>query len=576
MYIIEDFTFPEIIRKSTSHYGDRLALSVLGGPQFSYRDVDRTSARIAAGLQSAGIRKGDRVAILAESSPYWGMACLATGRIGAIAVPILTDFTTEQIKNILAHSGAKLLFCSERQLAKVGDTGLGLTVFDIRTGMPYGREGPAGNETFTPVDVDGDDTLLIVYTSGTTGLSKGVVLSHRNIISNAVACRSIIRLNRLDRLLSILPMAHTYEFTLGFIIPYTSGSRIFYLDRPPSVTVLLPALKTVRPTIMLSVPLVIEKMYRSSILPRLQKMKLYGNRLFRPILIRVAGMKMKRLFGGKLRFFGIGGAPLSADVEEFLHEAGFPYAIGYGLTETSPLLAGSPPAKTCLRSTGPALKGVTLRIADPRPGSGEGEIQAKGPNVFKGYYRDEDRTKEAFTDDGWFRTGDLGFRDKKGRIHVRGRIKTMILGASGENIYPEEIEAVLNQSPYVAESLVFEDAENGLTALVYLKSEMLENIEARIQDGIEGITALVGTALGNGEKQPSQAGKASPSAIGNALSEAEQKIAGLLASIKKEANEKLASFSKIRSIKRHQEPFEKTPTQKIKRFLYGKTRPQKP
>ncbi|HCO48525.1 MAG TPA: AMP-dependent synthetase, partial [Spirochaetaceae bacterium] len=343
---------------------------------------------------------------------------------------------------------------------------------------------------------------MLVYTSGTTGLSKGVMLSHRNILSNAFGCRSIIILHRTDRLLSILPLAHTYEFTIGFVIPLLSGSHIHYLDRPPSATVLLPALKAVRPTIMLSVPLVIEKIYRSNIKPTLEGMKLYSSPVFKPLLIRFAGIKLRKTFGGRIRFFGVGGAPLSSDVEDFLKKAGFPYAIGYGLTESSPLLAGCPPSRTFLHSTGPALKGVEIRIADPSAGTGAGEIQAKGANIFKGYFKDPERTKEAFTEDGWFKTGDLGFIDAKGRIFVKGRLKTMILGASGENIYPEEIEAVLNQSPYVAESLVV-DGEAGLTAFVYLKSEVLENLEARIQDGLdvaEDISSRMGSALVSAEK----------------------------------------------------------------------------
>jgi len=218
-----------------------------------------------------------------------------------------------------------------------------------------------------------------------------------------------------------------------------------------------------------------------------------------------------------------------------------------------------------LRCTGPALKGVSLRIADPRPDTEEGEIQAKGDNIFKGYFKDEGKTREAFTEDGWFKTGDLGFIDDKKRVFVRGRLKTMILGASGENIYPEEIEAVLNQSPYVAESLVVEEG-NGLTAFVYLKSEVLENLEARIQDGIDAageISSRLGTAIAQAEKSVAQS-------LGQAWGDAEKAGAKLLESIRRETHEKLASFSRIRTIKLHEGPFEKTPTQKIKRFLYTK------
>lgn len=582
MYNLETYTLVEMIEKSVKHYAARPALSMLGGECFSYGEVDIASKKYASIFRAYGIAEGERIVLLAESSPYWGITYLGIVRTGAIVVPILTDFTSEQIKNIIVHSGAKIVVCSDKLFQKLQALDLSVIILDIKDSsckkMPSGMTIPvpaARTEeeirSFKSASPKADDTAMIVYTSGTTGLSKGVMLSHKNILSNAVGCRSIILLRRTDRLLSILPLAHTYEFTIGFIIPFLAGSHIFYLDRPPAVTVLLPALRAVRPTIMLSVPLVIEKVYRSNIKPTLEGMKLYKNPIFKPLLIRFAGIKLKKTFGGALRFFGVGGAPLAPDVEEFLKKAGFPYAIGYGLTETSPLLAGCAPSRTRLRSTGPALNGVRLRIADPRPDTKEGEIQAKGDNIFKGYYKDENRTRESFTEDGWFKTGDLGYIDGKGRLFVRGRLKTMILGASGENIYPEEIEAVLNQSPYVAESLVVED-EKGLAALVFLKSEVLENLEAAIQDKLEeaeNLSTRIETALTNAEKSVAQT-------IGHAIGDAEKAAGKLLESIKKEANEQLASFSKIRTIKLHKEPFEKTPTQKIKRFLYTKNKDDQP
>jgi len=582
MYTLENFTLVEMVEKSAQHYGSLPAFSMVGGERLSYRDVESASKKIATIIRSYGIEEGARIALLAENSARWGVAYLGIVRAGAIVVPILTDFTAEQIRNIIAHSGAKAVICSSKLFQKILTPDLSILALDVKDGS---RRDPSNGLTiegtstvpdealrsFKPTSPRPDDTAMIVYTSGTTGLSKGVMLSHKNIISNASACRTIIVLHRTDRLLSILPLAHTYEFTIGFVIPFLAGSHIFYLDRPPSSTVLLPALKSVRPTIMLSVPLVIEKVYRSNIKPTLEGMKLYSNAFFKPLLITFAGIKLKKTFGGKLRFFGVGGAPLSADVEEFLKKAGFPYAIGYGLTECSPLLAGCSPAKTFLRCTGPALRGVSLRIADPRPDTMEGEIQAKGDNIFKGYFKDEAKTRETFTEDGWFKTGDLGFIDNKKRLFVRGRLKTMILGASGENIYPEEIEAVLNQSPYVAESLVVEE-ESGLTAFVYLKSEVLENLEARIQDGLDAagnISSRLGTAIAQAEKSVAHS-------LGHALGDAEKAGTKLLESIRKETNEKLASFSRIRTIKLHDGPFEKTPTQKIKRFLYTKGKDNSP
>ena len=561
MLAFKKFNLAELPELSAAKYDSRPALSMVVGSVYTYRDFERLSRGIAQALASNGIKKGDRVALLAENSPQWVIAWFGIVRAGAIVVPILNDFMPKQIANIIQHSGAKIVFASNKLKAKLVEISPEPEIWDVSKDFE-----PSADSVELPA-VEADDLAMIVYTSGTTGISKGVMLSHRNILSNAIACKSIITLRRTDRLLSILPLAHTYEFTIGMVIPLLYGAHIFYLDRPPSASALLPALKAVRPTIMLSVPLVIEKVYQSGIAPELNGMKLYKNKLMRPLILRIAGMKLKKTFGGHLRFFGIGGAPLAAEVEEFLKKAHFPYAIGYGLTETAPLIAGCAPKATFLRSTGPVLKGVELRIADPKTSTGEGEIQARGPNIFKGYWKDEARTKEAFTEDGWFCTGDLGSIDNKGRLFVRGRLKTLILGASGENIYPEEIESILNQMPEVEESLVVEE-EDGLTALVCLKSEVLDNIGARLQDHLDAVGDLgsrVGQAIAQAEKSVT-------GSVNQALTDTEKAIEHLLENLRKEANSRLAAFSRIQRVKLHPEPFEKTPTQKIKRFLYGKAK----
>jgi len=561
MLAFKKFNLAELPELSAAKYDSRPALSMVVGSVYTYRDFERLSRGIAQALASNGIKKGDRVALLAENSPQWVIAWFGIVRAGAIVVPILNDFMPKQIANIIQHSGAKIVFASNKLKAKLVEISPEPEIWDVSKDFE-----PSADSVELPA-VEADDLAMIVYTSGTTGISKGVMLSHRNILSNAIACKSIITLRRTDRLLSILPLAHTYEFTIGMVIPLLYGAHIFYLDRPPSASALLPALKAVRPTIMLSVPLVIEKVYQSGIAPELNGMKLYKNKLMRPLILRIAGMKLKKTFGGHLRFFGIGGAPLAAEVEEFLKKAHFPYAIGYGLTETAPLIAGCAPKATFLRSTGPVLKGVELRIANPKTSTGEGEIQARGPNIFKGYWKDEARTKEAFTEDGWFCTGDLGSIDNRGRLFVRGRLKTMILGASGENIYPEEIESILNQMPEVEESLVVEE-EDGLTALVCLKSEVLDNIGARLQDHLDAVGDLgsrVGQAIAQAEKSVT-------GSVNQALTDTEKAIERLLENLRKEANSRLAAFSRIQRVKLHPEPFEKTPTQKIKRFLYGKAK----
>jgi long-chain acyl-CoA synthetase len=571
MYSIERYTIPELIEKSSIRYAERPALSMVQGEPIRYRELEPRTKRIAALLALLGIKKGDRVALLSENRPEWGIAYLGIARSGAIAVPIMIDFIPEQISNILSHSESAVLIVSSRLLAKVGGEGskrIVISVEDLKlVAAPAGTTYPSERSiddaaaAYIPPPIDADDLVSIVYTSGTTGHSKGVMLSHRNIVFDAEASRKFVVLRRTDRLLSVLPLAHTYEFTIGFIIPIMHGSAVYYLDRPPSATVLLPAMAAIKPTIFLSVPLLIEKTYRSAVKPALDKIGLYKVPLLKPVFDRLAGAKLKKSFGGKIRFFGIGGAPLAADVETFLHSAHFPYSIGYGLTETAPLLTGNKPGKVKAYTTGFAATGVELRIGDPRPDTGEGEIQARGLNVTRGYYKDPEKTKEIFTEDGWFRTGDLGVMEADGRITVRGRLKTMILGASGENIYPEEIEALLNSSPYVQESLVYGD-ETGLTALVHLKPEVLEELTARVKDGIEGA-----------EEAATRLGHAVGEAVGHAgesLGNAEKSAGHLLERIKKETNERLAAFSRVGTVKLQDEPFEKTPKQSIKRFLYPK------
>ena len=539
-YSFETDTLADIAPRSAI-FGDAPALGMVCGESISYRELDRYTLRCAAFLHSAGIGSGDRVAILSESRPEWGIASLGIARSGAVCVPILVDFPCAQIVNILAHSGSRAVFASERTKRKLDQAGLE-KVFPIEALSAFHADAALEEAAarYVAPKVKPTDLAAIVYTSGTTGLSKGVMLTHRNFIADALACDPVIRLDGEDLLLSILPLAHTYEYTIGFLIPMMSGAQIRYLDRPPSASVLMPALAKLRPTIMLSVPLVIEKVYRSGVKPSLEKILLYKLPFMRPILQRIAGKKLYASFGGRLRFFGIGGAPVDPEVEAFLLAARFPYAIGYGLTETAPLIAASAVGKTKLRVAGLPIGDADIRIArvEGAERSGIGEIQVRGAMVGPGYYHDKARTTEAFTKDRYFRTGDLGSFDRQGRVSVRGRIKTMILGASGENIYPEEVEAILNAAPEVVESLVYGDDE-GLTALVHLSPET--------------IAACVKSNVESAEKAAHQAADAA---------------AELLERIKREANERLTAFSRIKRMQLQSVPFEKTPTQKIKRFLY--------
>ncbi|MFO8145274.1 MAG: AMP-binding protein, partial [Candidatus Syntrophosphaera sp.] len=383
-----------------------------------------------------------------------------------------------------------------------------------------------------------DDMASLIYTSGTTGHSKGVMLSHKNLVLNAFITTRFQNVDSNDRLISILPLSHTYECTIGFIIPMMQGACVYYLDKPPTARVLVPAMQKIKPTMILTVPLIIEKIFKTQIHPQLTGnaafRRLYRMPFTRRILHKIAGKKLMKTFGGELHFFGIGGALLSEEVERFLSDAGFPYAIGYGLTETSPLIAGSNAREVRFRGTGSVLEHLKVRIADPDPKTRIGEIQVKGETVMLGYFKDPQRTAKAFTEDGYFKTGDLGMLRKGRYLYIVGRCKNVIVSASGENIYPEEVEARLNEHGAVLESLVFESGGQ-IQARVYLNQEYLEN-----HYDLEKLGNL-------------QAGRI---------------IKHVLEEVRVQANEKLSSFSRIQKIIEQTEPFEKTATQKIKRFLY--------
>ncbi|HSH20322.1 MAG TPA: AMP-binding protein, partial [Draconibacterium sp.] len=387
---------------------------------------------------------------------------------------------------------------------------------------------------------------ILIYTSGTTGDSKGVMLSQKNVIFNAIQSGHVQNIPEHFRFLSVLPLSHTYENTIGLILPIMSGANITYLRKPPTASILVPAMQKVKPDLMLTVPMIIEKVYKNSILPQIEKKAitriLHKNGITRKLIYRMAGKKLYQTFGGNLKFFGIGGAKLDAKTERFLRDAKFPYAIGYGLTETSPLLAGSNPSQTKFQAIGPKVIDCELIIHDPNPITGEGEIWGRGPNVMLGYYKNEARTREVLTEDGWFKTGDLGVFDKKGILTHKGRLKNLIVGPSGENIYPEEIESLINNFKHVVESLVIEQ-KGKLVALVHFDREELEKkwheMTSEITHDVKEIAHKV-----------------------------DETISELTNELKHYINERVNKFSKIQSFQSHPDPFKKTATQKIKRYLY--------
>ena len=553
---LHSLTLENLLVESTRNYGHYDVLSYVDGEPYSYRSFYNQVLSLRERLQNRGIKAGDRVILLSENQPNWAVCYFAVTTMGAVIVPILTDFHPDEIANIIDHSEPAAFCVSVKLIDKIrtalDDADKPAVCVDNLSEIPRPlpstklkaeSEGwqqiPAAEH---PVEMQGivkeDDTASIIYTSGTTGTSKGVMLSHKNIVYDAEAAADIPRLKPGDRLLSILPLAHTYECTIGLITPYLLGAHIFYLSKPPAPVVLLPALKQVRPRAVLSVPLLIEKIYRSVVLPKINKTWLTRNAYqlapVRKLINRLIGRGLIKIFGGNIHFFGIGGAALAEDVEFFLREARFPYAIGYGLTETAPLIAGCGPTVTRFRSTGPALPGVTVKIDNPDPETGEGEILVSGPNVMQGYFKDPAKSADVMTADGWFRTGDLGLLDEDGYLFIRGRLKNMILGPSGENIYPEEIEALINEYDFVSESLVVEQ-EGRLVALVHIDYESLKE---HVRDVAESAADI--------SKQANE----------------------YLAQLKRTVNKRLNVFSRVSDFLEKNEPFEKTPTKKIKRYLY--------
>jgi len=507
----------------------------INGKNFSYAESAAATNKISAFLSEQQLKKSEKVALISENRAEWGLCWLGITTMGCVAVPVMTDFASEQMLNILEHSEARFIYVSQRMFSKISESKLvkngSYSIID--EDPAFSSDSQAETSANVPDISAPDDIAALIYTSGTTGVSKGVLLSHRNIMTNAWDSTQVGPFLPGDAMLSVLPLAHMYEFTQGFMTPMLAGANITYLGLKPAPSLMMKAIEKVRPHFMLSVPLLIEKIYKSSVLGPISKSRvlsiLYRIPVFRKLLNKfVIGKKLLKTFGGRLKFFGIGGAPLSEKVERFLKEAAFPYAVGYGLTETSPCLAGSAPFETIFKGIGPEFEHVKLRVSD------DGEIQAFGPSVMSGYYKDEQRTDEVFTEDGWFKTGDLGSIDEKGNLYINGRLKNLILGPSGENIYPEEIENELKANPIVSECLVLKN-KLGLIARVCLDEDKLKNQYNELKHNVNNFPIWKEKTLED---------------------------------LRKSINKQLSSFSKLNRIIEQEIPFELTPSLKIKRFMY--------
>lgn len=528
-------TLARLYEYSTSAYPGRTFLNLLDTDcTYTYASFRKQCDALSKTLCQFGVGSGDHVAVLSPSMPNWAVAMFATVSFGRGFVPILPDSTETEVSNILTHSESKALFISRKMLSKVSAECMErLTLVIDIDDFSFIKSDDA---TFTCEgkcsDPMPDDLAALLYTSGTTGKAKGVMLSHRNFIGNIKVSVAHEKTTKRDVWFSVLPLAHTYELSIGLLYPMFVGASVNYMSRPPATTILLESLKKVKPTIMLTVPLIIEKIYKQSVVPTISRSKSLSwmDRHMHKTLCRIICRKLKKTFGGRIRFFGIGGAKLDPTVEEFLKIGKFPYSIGYGCTECAPMVCSSKLGQTVPGSIGTAVSTMEVRLNDVNPDTGEGEIVTRGENVMLGYYKDPERTLAAFTKDGWYRTNDLAVADDKGRFFIKGRLNNMILGPSGENIYPEEIEHVIDDMNEVNESIVVE-REGKLIALVNFDENAIDwNHE--------------------GEDEFFEKVEAHKKAVMDFV------------------NRRVKSNSRICGVEVMKEPFEKTATHKVRRFIY--------
>ncbi|MBM9511846.1 AMP-binding protein [Desulfogranum marinum] len=551
-------TLNELIDISCRRFRHLPATGMALEKPLSYKEFHVRILSLAAYLASLGVKRGDRVAILSENSHFWGMVYFAIVRLGAHVVPLFPDLPEADVHHILNEMECDIIFLTQRQIEKIydlkkelstvvtlddyiDDTGL-ITLQTLSSFLDKALDqfaAEAENETLTFPVVKAEDIASVLYTSGTSGFSKAVVLSHENLCSNAYSASGVMDIQAEWVFLSVLPISHTYEFTTGFLLPLLTGGRVVYAGKTPTPAILQRICAKERPHVMLVVPLVIEKIFKKRVVPAVEKSKMLSFacrfNIGRKMVYKKIGSKLTDFFGGRLQLMGIGGAALNPEVETFLRDAGFPFLVGYGLTESSPLLAGGPHGdKTVnLGSVGKPVPRVEVRIDEGRFEDGIGEIQARGPNIMQGYLNDPEATQATFTEDGWLKTGDLGFLDSEGNLYIKGRSKSVIVLSNGENVYPEAIEHKVNSCPYVVESLVVEN-RGVLEVWVYPDYEFIDN-----------------------------------KTVGKSRTQRHHFISSMLEEMRVEVNEKLPPSSRLSRVLERREPFIKTATHKIKRYLYS-------
>lgn len=543
--------FVEFLEKSIRDNWEHEALADYKGESFKYKEVADRILRMHHGFEVAGIKKGDKIALIGKNSANWAVVFLATVTYGAVTVPILIDFTPESIHHIVRHSEAVLFFAPEDIYSNLDEKEMpGLrAIFNLDGFQPlfsrekelevvkdkiqrfFEKKYPKGLKStdFVAKKIPNSELAEISYTSGTTGNSKGVMLAHNSLIANIWFAHNNMPLEPGDRILSFLPLAHSYGCAFEFLFPFTLGCHITFLGVAPSPQVILKAFSEIRPRLVLSVPLVIEKLYKKQLLPVISKPSM-------KILLKIPGInsilhkkikaKLVNVFGGNFHEVVIGGAAFNKEAEDFFKKIKFPFSIGYGMTECGPLISYTNWERTLLRSAGQVVDNLEIKIDSSDPYNEVGEIMVKGESVMLGYYKNEAATKAVLDKEGWLRTGDLGVIDKDNFVFIKGRSKDMLLSASGQNIYPEEIESRISNLPYVLESVVIQE-KNNLVALIFPDAESMK------KDGIN-----------------------------------DEKLMEIFNSHKKELNKHLSSYMRVGEFRLHHEEFLKTPKRNIKRYLY--------
>ena len=549
-------SFIALIEKSIKKHWDANSLTDYKGVTYQYKDVARKIEKLHIIFEESGVKPGDKIAICGRNMSHWGVTFLATVTYGAVIVPILHEFKPDQVHNIVNHSEAKLLFVGDvvweglDENAMPGLEGVILvndfSLLVSRTEkLTYAREhlnelfGKKFPKNFRKEHINyykdsADELLVLNYTSGTTSFSKGVMIPARALWSNMMFAFSALTMKKGDRLVSMLPMAHMYGLAFEFLYQFCAGVQVYFLTRMPSPKIILQAFAEVKPSLVIAVPLIIEKIIKKNVLPKLETptMKFLMHMPFISDKIRAkVREQLMNAFGGEFYEIVVGGAAFNQEIEAFMRSIEFPYTVGYGMTECAPLICYEDWKKFKAGSCGKAVANMEVKVLSADPANIPGEIVCRGDNVMLGYYKNEEATKEVLDADGWMHTGDLGVIDEEGNVTIKGRSKNMLLGPSGQNIYPEEIEDKLNNMPYVNESIVIQALDGKLAALIYPDFEL---------------------AFANGmtEKQVEEQMEANRVAV----------------------NTQIAAYEQIARVKIYHEEFEKTPKKSIKRFLYQEAR----